>query len=218
MLVQNGGDIRKLDSEEAAQALEIYRKFAEPPTDYWNENMPDSVSAFAQEKVAMVIVPLWEVLGVKAINPDIKVKVAPVPNVPGSKPITLATYWVEGVSRFSKNQVESWKFLKYMSSKEVMTKRFEAQSKVRLFGQAYSRVDLASSLSSNEYLSVLLNQADNMFSLPIVSRTYDNGLNDEVVKYLENAVNSTLQGVAYNEAMKSAGLGITEVFAKYKIQ
>ncbi|NTU46563.1 extracellular solute-binding protein [Candidatus Roizmanbacteria bacterium] len=218
MLLQNGGNLKKLDTPEAAQALEIYRKFAEAPTDYWNDTMPDSITAFAQEKVAMTIVPLWEVLTIKAMNPDIKVKVASVPNVPGSKSISLASYWVEGVSRFSANQLEAWKFLKYLSTKDAEMKRFEAQSKVRLFGQAYSRVDLGSMLSSNEYLNVIASQLDSVYSLPLSARTFDNGLNDEIITYLENAVTSTTQGVSYSEAMKTAGQGISSVFSKFKIE
>lgn len=217
LLLQNGGNLATVDSAEGTGALEIYRKFAESPQGYWNDNMPSSTTAFTQEKVAIIIAPSWELLTIKAANPDIDIKVVPVPSVPGASPISLSTYWVEGVSRYSANQIEAWKFLRFLSEKENMTKLYELQSKVRPFGEPYSRVDLASLLSQNEYLGAVIKQAPNLASVPLVSRTYDNGLNDEIIKYIENAINSTTQGVSYSEALKTAKAGITQVFTKYNI-
>lgn len=216
-LLQNGSSLDKLDQSEAAGALEIYRKFAEPPQEYWNESMPNSITAFIQEKVAMIIIPSWEILSIKAANPEIQMKVVPVPSVPGAPPVSLASYWVEGVSRYSKNQIEAWKFLKYLTEKETMTKLYEIESKIRPFGEPYSRVDLAPILSQDEYLGAVIKQADNFVSIPVISRTFDNGLNDEVIKYIENAINSTTQGVTYSEALKTAKQGILQVFGKYNI-
>ena len=144
-------------------------------------------------------------------------KIVPVPVVPGTASLSIASYWVEGVSKFSSNQMEAWKFLKYLTEKENMTKLYEIQSKVRPFGEPYSRVDLAPLLAQNTYLSAVIKQANNFYSLPLISRTFDNGLNDEIIKYLENAVNSTILGVSYKEALSTAKLGINQVFTKYNI-
>jgi multiple sugar transport system substrate-binding protein len=217
LLLQNGGSLNKLDQEEAAGALEIFRKFSEPPQGYWTEDMTNSTTAFIQEKVAMIIVPSWEVLSIKSANPDIDMKVVPVPVVPGTALISIASYWVEGVSRFSNNQLEAWKFLRFLTEKENMTKLYEIASKIRPFGEPYSRVDLAPILAQNPYLGAVIKEANNFSSLPLISRTYDNGLNDEIIKYLENAVNSTIQGVSYNEALGEAKKGIDQVFTKYNI-
>jgi len=218
LLVQNGGSLSKLDSPEAAQALEIYRRFAEPPTNYWDETMPNSTTAFIQEKVAMILVPSWQILNIKAINPDIKLKVVPVPKGPQGTQISIANYWVEGVSKYSKNQVEAWKFLKYLSEKEQMSKLYEMQAKTRLFGEPYSRIDLGATLAQHEFLGAVITQANNFISLPIVSKTQDNGLNDGIITYLKDAINATSQGVAYSEALNNAKKGIDQLFLRYKIQ
>ncbi len=217
MLLQNGGSLQHLDQQEAVGALQSYRKFAEDPQAFWNDNMPDSLNAFIQEKVAMIIAPSWVVLNIKAANPDISMKVVPVPTVPGTPPITLANYWVEGVSRYSQNQTEAWKFLKYLVQKDNLTKLYELEAKVRPFGEPYSRVDLAPLLAQNEYLGAVIKQADSMQSLPLVSRTYDNGLDDEIIQYIQNAVNATIQGVSYSEALQTAKSGVTQVLSKYQI-
>lgn len=218
MLVQNGGDIRRLDQPEASGALESYRKFAEEPTQYWNDAMPNSIAAFIQEKVAMIIVPSWEILVIKAANPDIDLKVTTVPKLPASEPVSIASYWVEGVSKYGKNQIEAWKFLKFLSEKESLTKLYETQSKTRLFGYAYSRVDLTSIVSQNEYLGPVLAQAEYYVSVPMITRTYDNGLNDEISKYIENAVNETVQGGSYSEALRKAAQGVSQVYSRLKIE
>ncbi|MFH0979587.1 MAG: sugar ABC transporter substrate-binding protein [Candidatus Roizmanbacteria bacterium] len=217
LLIQNGGSLDKLDQPEAAGALEIYRKFAEAPQGYWNDEMPNSVNAFIQEKVAMIIVPSWEALTIKTANPEIAMKIVPVPAVPGASVVSIASYWVEGVSRFSKNQIEAWKFLRYLTEKDNLTKLYEIESRLRPFGEPYSRIDLAPLLSQNQYLGAVIKQANNFVSIPLISRTYDNGLNDELIKYLENAINSTIQGVTYSEALKTAKEGVAQIFTKYNI-
>ncbi len=218
MLLQNGGDLNNLNQPEATEALESYRKFAEPPNDFWSEEMPNSITAFIQEKVAMIIVPSWQILTIEAANPDLTIKVTAVPFVPGAKPISLASYWVEGVSRYSKNQLEAWKFLRFLVEKDNLAKLYETESQLRLFGEPYSRVDMASLLAQNQYVGAVIKQAESYVSLSLTSRTFDNGLNDEIIKYLENAINSTAQGVSYTQALETAKKGVDQVLLKYKIK
>lgn len=218
MLIQNGGDLRKLSAPEAIETLKAYRRFAEPPNNFWNESMPNSIPAFIQEKVAMIIVPSWWLLVIKEQNPEIEIKTTTLPTLPGEEPVSLANYWVEGVSSFSKNQLEAWKFLRFLIEKENLTKLYDNMTKVRIFGEPYSRVDLSSQLIQNEYIGPVIQQAKNMKSLPLINRTFDNGLNDEIIKYLENAINSTINGVSYEEALKTAEQGVNSVFQKYETQ
>ncbi|OGK16069.1 hypothetical protein A2774_01710 [Candidatus Roizmanbacteria bacterium RIFCSPHIGHO2_01_FULL_39_12c] len=218
MLLQNGADLKSLDKAEAAGALESFRKFAEPPNNFWDESMPNSTTAFIEEKVAMIFAPSWEALTIKNINPDLQLKVVPVPVVPGGSALSLANYWVEGVNRYSKNQVEAWKFLRFLVEKDNLTKLYETQSKLRRFGEPYSRVDLGSLLAQDEYVGAVIKQADSFVSLPVVAKTYDSGLNDEIIQYLVNAVNATVQGVDYSDALKTAKKGVDQVFEKYSIQ
>ncbi len=217
LLVQNGGNVSHLDSQEAAGALEVYRKFADSGTEYWNDTMPNSLTAFIQEKVAMILAPSWEAITIKSANPDLKIKIVPVPAGPDGNPVSIANYWVEGVSKYSKNQLEAWKFLRYLVQKENLTKLYEIQAQVRPFGEPYSRVDCASLLAQNEYTGAIMKEAEYFVSVPMISRTFDNGLNDEIIKYIENAINATLQGVSYSEALKTAKQGVDQIFSKYKI-
>ncbi len=218
MLVQNGGDLKKLDQPEAAGALQSYRKFAEAPKNIWDSTLPASTVAFTQEKVAMIIGPSWDIVNIKAINPDLDLKTAPVPTVPGGAPVSIANYWVEGVSKQSKNQIEAWKFLNFLVQKDNLTKLYELESKSRTFGEPYSRVDLANLLIQDQYVGPVIKEASYFVSLPLISKTYDNGLNDNIVQYLGNAINSAAQGVDYGQALKTAKQGVTQVFSQFNIQ
>ncbi|KXK11735.1 MAG: hypothetical protein UZ22_OP11002000296 [Microgenomates bacterium OLB23] len=180
--------------------------------------MPNNISAFIEGKVAMIIAPSWRILEIKAANADLDVKTTSLPLLSGNQPLSLASYWVEGVSKASKNQQEAWKFFALLGAKDTMTKLYQTQSSTRLFGEPYSRVDLRDSLTQNEYIGSVVDQALYMQSLPMVSRTYDKGINDEVIAYIEDAVNASMNGVSYNQAFNTASKGIEQVFKKYNIK
>lgn len=218
MLLQNGASLSNVASIEGQQVLSSYRKFAELPSPIWSSEMPNSVAAFASGQVAMIFAPSWEVANIKAINSELDLKVAPLPILPGEKePFSIANYWIDGVSRSSKHQDEAWQFLKFLSSKDSMAKMYELQTKARGVGEAYSRVDLKDTLLQNDYNAPVIAQAPYLKSIPTISRTYDNGLNDQINSYLEDAVNSATEGVSYSDAMEKAKEGINSVLGKYKI-
>ena len=218
MLLQNGGDLKNISNAEGQGTLELYRKFAEQPNNIWDADMPNSINAFVQRKVAMIIVPSWQVLVIKQQDPDISLKTSVLPVLPGGTTISLANYWVEGVSRYSKNQIEAWKFLHFLSQKENMTKLYGEMTKIKPYGEPYSRVDLGSLLEQEPNIGPVIQQAKGMKSLPLVSKTYDNGMNDEIIKYLEDAINKTEQGVSYQDALSTAQKGIEQVYTKYKVE
>jgi len=215
MILQNGGDPGNPSTDTVTSALRFYTLFS-LADGTWDETLPNSTLAFATGKVVMMLAPSWRALEVKAINPQLNFKLYPAPQLPGTN-ITWATYWLEGVAKKSANQAAAWDFIKYLSSREVLTKMYNLASQSRLFGEPYSRVDLAPLLAQNPYLSAVIKQANNFYSLPLISRTYDNGLNDEIIKYMENAINSTILGVSYKEALETAKRGIDQVFTKYNI-
>ena len=90
---------------------------------------------------------------------------------------------------------------------------------MRPFGQAYSRVDMADLLLTHPYLAPIVQQAqDDIYtSLPLAARTFDGGMNDEILQYLENAITSTEGGVDYGAALSTASQGITTVLQRYNV-
>jgi multiple sugar transport system substrate-binding protein len=216
MMLQNGAKLIAPTGKDAEDTLIFYRKFANPsdPDYTWNDSMDNSVYAFATGKVAMIIAPSWRTFEIKQINPALNFKIGPVPQLPGNT-VNWASYWVEGASTKSKFPVAAWTFIKYLTSRDTVTKLYAEESKTRLFGQPYARVDLASTLQSDPYVGSYISGAPTAKSFPLASRTFDNGLNDKLIKYLTDAVNAVAQGTAPKQALDTASQGFAQVLGSY---
>lgn len=217
MLLQNSANLKNPVGPEASEALAFYRMFAEKPNNTWDESQPNSISAFVGGRVAMIFAPSWEAFLIAAQNPNLKFKTAPVPQLPGTN-ITWASYWAEGVAQNSKYQKEAWQFLKFLSEKDNLVKLYSLETQSgRAFGEPYPRTDLAESLKDHPVVGAYILQAPQAKSFPLASRTYDNGLNDRLIKYLEDAVNSLTAGNSPDAALTTAAQGFQQILSQYGI-
>lgn len=216
MMIQNGARLASPIGKEAEDTLLFYRKFANPsdPVYTWNETMDNSIYAFASAKVAMILAPSWRVFDVKQINANLHFKIAPVPQLPGNT-VNWASYWAGGVSAKSKYQPQAWTFLKYLVSRDTMTKLYGEEAKTRLFGEPYARVDLGSTLAADPYVGAYIQGAPTAKSFPLASRTFDNGINDKLIQYMTDAVNAVGQGTAPTSALQTAAAGFSQVLTSY---
>ena len=212
LILQNGGDPSRPSSKLVVDTVKYYTNFNKV-LGVWDETLPNSTYAFATEKVAMMIAPSWRAFEVKAINPNLQFAIAPVPQLQGTS-VTWGSYWVEGVSKTSKQQELSWKFLKYLSSKEVLLKLYsDAASKTpRLFGEIYPRVDMANTLASDPYVGAFVSDAPKASSWWMSSRTFDNGINDKIIKYYQDAINTVNSGQGLPaDVLKNTEIGVQQV-------
>jgi len=216
MMMQNGARLVSPTGKEAEDTLTFYRKFANPadPVYTWNETMDNSIYAFAIAKVAMILAPSWRAFDVKQINANLNFKIAPVPQLPGNT-VNWASYWAGGVSAKSKYQPQAWVFLKYLTSRDTMTKLYGEEAKTRLFGAPYARVDLGSTITSDPYVGSYIQGAPTAKSFPLASRTFDNGINDKLIQYMTDAVNAVGQGTAPSAALQTAAAGFSQVLTSY---
>jgi multiple sugar transport system substrate-binding protein len=213
LMLQNGADPRDPTSQAALDAMDFYTRFA--TTDkVWDDSLPSSTVAFARGDVAMMLAPSWRVHDIKALNPNLKFSIAPVPQLAGQK-VGWATYWAEGVSNQSKHQKEAWALLKYLSSPEALQKLYASASKQRTFGEIYPRQDLASSIASDPLVAPFLADAPTASNWYLNSLTHDNGLNDQLIKYYEDAVNAIATGQDVRTAMATVAQGTTQVLRTY---
>ena len=215
MILQNAGNPGKPDTDAVTSAIKFYTLFTTQDR-IWSDQLPNSTYAFATAKTVMIIAPSWRALEVKAINPQLNFKLYPVPQLPGTS-ISWATYWLEGVSKKSINSAAAWEFVKYLSSREVLTKMYNLAAKTRLFGEPYPRQDMASLLQADPFLGAVLSQAISAQSWPLSSRTFDNGLNDKIIKYYEDAINSYLNNQSEKEITQNLTQGVTQVLSQYGI-
>ncbi len=216
MFMQNGADLTNLQGQAAEETLIFYKNFSDPSNPYytWNETLDNSIYAFAIGRVAMILAPSWRAFDIAQINPSMRFKIVPIPQLPGNT-VSWASYWVEGVSAQSKNQKQAWEFMTYLTSQETTTKFYAEAAKSRLFGEPYARVNMASALAQDPYVGAYLQQAPTAKSFPLASRTFDNGLNDRMIKYLEDAVNSVSDGSSPTSALETLSAGFRQVLSSY---
>jgi len=216
LLMQNGSDPAK---EIPTEILDFYTQFASSKN-VWDATLPSSTYAFATEKAAMIFAPSWRAHEIRAINPNLQFKTAPVPQLSGSDTVNWATYWLEGVSRQSKNADEAWKFLAYLSSSENLIKLYAAESQSsaeRKFGEPYPRLSLSSTLQSDPVVGSVISQGQSAQSWYLCSRTFDDGLNDGIIKYFEDAINAINKGAASNTVIPTLTSGINQKLSLFGV-
>jgi multiple sugar transport system substrate-binding protein len=213
LMLQNGADPAIPTSKEAQEALQFYTNFFKADK-VWSEDLPTSTVAFARGEVAMMFAPSWRAHEVMAVNPDLNFGIVEVPTL-GAGRIGWASFWAEGVSSKTTQKDDAWKLLKFLSSKSVQQKLYNAQGQERTFGEPYSRVDLADDLATEEYVAPFLQDAPIAQGWYMSSYTHDNGLNDQIIKYYADAVNAVLEGKKPATAMETVSQGTRQVLRQY---
>lgn len=217
LFVQNGADIRNLTKTARASedALSFYTSFATLEGNVWDPTLDPSILAFAKGNLAMYFGYSWDVFAIKAINPNLSFRIVSVPHLPGRN-ITIASYWVEGVSLKSKHQKEALLLLRFLAKKETQQKLFTEVSKTRLFGEPYAYKELADFLKDNQYVYPFVSQADGAVSSFFASDTFDDGLNLQMNAYLGNAVRSILGNTSPQSAVETLAQGVSKVLGQYE--
>lgn len=226
LMLQNSVDLSKPNSTINAQgrnlgadALRFYTIFSTEDK-IWDETLQNDITAFANGKAAMIIAPSWEVFQIQALNPKLDFSIHLIPQLTSQRQINWASYWVEAVSKHTKYPHEAWQFLKYLSSSEALQIIYAEASKIRAFGEPYPRKDMANLLDKANYVKSFIASAPSSQSWYMSSRTGDNGINDEIISYYQDAVNSIIgaKRSSPEQALKTAALGVSQVLAKYGVK
>lgn len=216
LVVQNGGDITNMEEtkESVVDALDFYTSFARDEGKVWDTSLDPSLLAFSKGNLAMYFGYSWNIFTIKQLNPQLSFQVVSVPHLPGRN-MTIASYWVNGISAKSKYQKEALLLMKFLSTKETMQKLFSESSKTRLFGQPYPNSDLADSLKDNAYLYPFVFAANDATSSFFASDTFDDGINAQMNAYLGNAVRAMLNNTSTETAVDTLIQGVAQVLQQY---
>ncbi|HVZ67187.1 MAG TPA: sugar ABC transporter substrate-binding protein [Patescibacteria group bacterium] len=221
LLVQNGANLLDLGGktrQNSIDALDFYTSFAKGDTAVWDDTLENSKLAFAKGNVAMYIGYSWDIFEMKNINPNLQFAIVPVPRLPG-RSMSVASYWVDGVSAKTKYPSEAFKFLNYIASTEVMQNLYAQESKTRAFGELYPRSDMASQLKSNTLIYPFVQQGKDAVSTIFSSDTYDGEMDDAMNNYLGNAVRSIADDSSSPDtAVDTLAKGVSAVITKYANQ
>jgi ABC-type glycerol-3-phosphate transport system substrate-binding protein len=216
LMAQNGTDFDNFSktTANASQALEFYTAFAETQGSVWDANLDPSLIAFAKGNLAMYFGYSWDILTIEELNRELKFTVHEVPSLP-DREMSIASYWVEGVSNKSKFQKEAMLFMNFLSKRETAQQFYTETAKIRDFGELYPRGDLAATLQANPQIYPFVSQGGNAVSTYFVSDTYDDGLNTQMNTYLGNAVRGSEGSGSIETAIETLAQGVTQVLSKY---
>lgn len=226
LMLQNSVNLARPDTTVNAQgrnlgadALRFYTIFASEDR-VWDETLPNDIISFANGKVAMIIAPSWEVFQIQELNSKLDFSIYPIPQLTSQKQINWASYWVEAVSQNTRYPAEAWQFLKYFSSSEALQIAYSEASKIRAFGELYPRRDMAGLLDKSGYTKPFIASAASAQSWYMSSSTGDNGINDEIISYYQDAINSIVgsRRSSPEEALRTAALGVSQVLTKYGVK
>ena len=64
-------------------------------------------------------------------------------------------------------------------------------------------------------MGAFIKQAANSKLFPLASRTFDNGINDKLIKYMEDAVNGMIAGSSPKAVLTTAASGFRQVLGSY---
>ncbi len=221
MMLQNGASLSKPQGPLAEGALTFFTIFA-GSDGVWDSTLPPSTIYFAGGNLAMYFGPSWRVFEIQQMNPSLRFKAVPLPQLakedPNEPDVTYASYWVEAVSERSGNKDIAWDFLKFLSTADSLSKLYQGASLTRGFGAAYPRVDMQPLLVDHPFLGALTSEARDAGSWYLQSRTFDGptGINSQINKYFEDAVNALNGGTTSpSRALEPVVQGVAQVLSQY---
>jgi hypothetical protein len=68
---------------------------------------------------------------------------------------------------------------------------------------------------ANPLAAVFISQAAKAKTWYLCSRTFDNGINEKMIKYFEDAVNAVNSGKTAKEALETASAGVNQLLTQY---
>lgn len=105
-------------------ALIFYADFANPSKEVyaWNKELDNSLKMFAQNKLAILFGYSYHLPQIRAEAPKLNFAVTRLPQIKDStQTVNFANYWLETVSKKSKNQNEAWDFIQFITRAENVT-------------------------------------------------------------------------------------------------
>ncbi len=216
MLLQAGVKLTDLTGPEVSATLTYYTDFV-TKHHVWDDTLPPSTVAFANEKVAMIIAPSWRAPDIKAINPSLSWQTVPVPQLPDSDVVNWTTFWFEAVGKNSKHPQEAWKFVSFLASAKAQQLLFDAATADRNFPQPPANKADAAQAESNPVIAPFVSSLDTARTFYTAGDTRDaaTALNSRLIKYLKDAVNAVAQNQDSAQALAALNNGFTQVLSQY---
>lgn len=201
-------------NKSGGDVLRFYTSFiTDPQNKTWDVTLPSSTQMFIDGKLAFYFAGAKKADEIRKSNPNLKFKVAPVPQLPGGE-ANWGSFWAYSVAS-KPNSAASWEFLKYLSSPQSLQILYQQQTQNETVGQAFPRKDMAGLIISDPALGAFVAEAPTMKSWFLNSEANDSGINDEVIVLYKEAVNNVLQGGDPQGVLQGMDVKIKQIIDKY---
>lgn len=216
MLLQAGVKLSDPKGAEVLATIQYYTDFINKHH-VWDDTLPLSSVAFANEKVAMIIAPSYRATEIKTMNPSLAWQTISVPQLPDSDIVNWTSFWFEGVSKNSKHPQEAWKFLSFLASAKAQQILFDSATTERSFPQPPANKAAASVAQSNTVIAPYVTSMDTARTFYTAGNTRDSktALNSRLIKYLEDTVNSISQNQDTSKSIDTLNSGFAQVLSQY---
>ncbi|HCC83444.1 TPA: hypothetical protein DEP96_01185 [Candidatus Uhrbacteria bacterium] len=107
----------------AVDATTFYTDFANPTKDAytWNESFPSSFDAFTAGQTAFYLGYSYDLPLIRTAAPKLNFTINNLPQITGGREVNYPNYWVESVSKDTKNPDWAWDFINFATRKENVT-------------------------------------------------------------------------------------------------
>ncbi len=199
MMLQNKSNLYSPSGQASYEAIASFGEYTSI-LKVWNSTLPRSTLAFADGKLAMFFAPAKAASEIKKLNPSLNFKTVIIPQVrkdnPNEPEVAYSTYWVQSVWKGSSEKELAWNFLKYLSSKDSLTKMFNLSKDMGIQPMIYPRIDMRDALINDKIFGSVVAQAPFATSWYLADRTNDGttGINSVVNSAYKKTVDTVSVG------------------------
>jgi ABC-type glycerol-3-phosphate transport system substrate-binding protein len=168
------------------EALRFYTSYAnENNRNYtWTPNEVNAFEAFLQGKVAYFFGYNYHREQIEGLAPRLNYGVSGLPQIQGNPEVYFANYWVEGVSKKTRNADAAWDFVQFMTSADEVSKLLDQTQRPT------ARRDLITAQETSPVLGVYASQL-------LQSKSWYNGQDPAAAEsILKSLIRDTLAGAA----------------------
>ncbi len=183
-------------------AVNFYTDFANPTKQVysWNAKQLNSFDAFTSGKTAFFFGYSYHAPLIRAAAPKLPFSLTTVPQIEGGKQVNYANYWVDTVSKASKNIDFAWDFIQFETSAEQVPAYLEAAKKPT------ARRALINGQMQDDTLSIFASQL-------LTAKSWYKGKDASVAeKALLDLIDATLAGSDPERAIQDAQNKVNQTF------
>ena len=188
------------DTPPGVEALIFYTDFANPAKEVftWDDTQPNSYDAFISGKTAYFFGYSYHLARIRAQAPKLNFGVTNIPQIDPAAKVNYANYWVEAVSKKTKNPDAAWDFVQF-AAKADQVKTYLAKT-----AKPTALRSLVNTQLSDPDLSVFASQV-------LTAKSWYTGSNIKATEAaFDEMIDTTLSGAEPNRTINNAAQVISQ--------